>query len=53
MNEGSCMYGDRCNFIHKKKYEFETESILKSIDLGFLEVKAGVRSESRLLSLLQ
>jgi hypothetical protein len=47
------MYGDRCNFIHKKEFEMEKNDPIDSIDWGFMEVKSGLRSESRLLAILQ
>ena len=42
INEGFCMYGDRCNFIHQcLQPAFDK---LEMIDFGFMYVKAGIRS---------
>jgi len=51
MKEGVCMYGERCNFIHKQLRCIHEKR--ENFDEGFMEVRAGGRLQSRLMDLLQ
>jgi hypothetical protein len=48
VNEGYCIYGERCNFIHNKEFEREGEIV---IDMEFFGMRA--KKSSRLMQILQ